>query len=231
MPEREARGDTLGEAAEVTPYPLPDRLERLEAGGALRRVDAYALGRAMVDGDKDRDLALARDRGGQVRAPHRVHRLRDDGAVMTARASRHADPRRGEPIILAHEAQHPPLRGPDPSHAQPGPNLPVSLAMEGTGREDPPNGLQQVSIGHGPDRARPARRGGGRWPMVSIDAGAGHLPGSTDRGQAIGPAAHGRAGPAHGRDLRRAKGRPASRAAIFSARRSRSIRTSPSLAL
>src|ERR687886_760548 len=75
MPEREAGGDGLGEAAEVTPYPLPDRLERLEAGGALRRVDADALGRAVVDGDKDRDLAFARDRGGQVGAPECVHRL------------------------------------------------------------------------------------------------------------------------------------------------------------
>src|SRR5919205_2006056 len=96
MPEREARGDTLGEAAEVTPYPLPDRLERLEAGGALGRMDADALGRAVVDGDKDRDLAFARDRGGQISAPHRVHRLRDDGAVVTARAPGCTDPRRGD---------------------------------------------------------------------------------------------------------------------------------------
>src|ERR671938_367814 len=103
MPEREAGGDTLGEAGEVTAHPLPDRLQRLEAGGALRRMDADAFGRAMVDGDKDRDLTLAREGRGQVRAPHRVHRLGDDGAVVMARAPGRADPGGREQIIPKHE--------------------------------------------------------------------------------------------------------------------------------
>src|ERR671938_1751331 len=171
MPEREAGGDTLGEAGEVTAHPLPDRLQRPEAGGALRRMDADAFGRAVVDGDKDRDLALAREGRGQVGAPECVHRLGDDGAVVTARASRRADAGWREQMVLAHEAQHAPFRGPNASHAQPGPDLPVSLAMEGAGREDPSKGLQEVGIGHGPDRAGSARWRGGRWSPVSVEAG------------------------------------------------------------
>src|SRR3954463_6448878 len=41
----------------------------------------------MIDGDKHRDLALTYDGRGQVGAPHRVYRRRDDGAVVVARAS------------------------------------------------------------------------------------------------------------------------------------------------
>ena len=37
MPEREAGGDALGEAGEVTPHALPDRLERLD-GHQIRAV-------------------------------------------------------------------------------------------------------------------------------------------------------------------------------------------------
>ena len=40
----------------------------------MRRVDADALGRAVVDGDEHRRLPLAGPGGGQVGAPHRVDR-------------------------------------------------------------------------------------------------------------------------------------------------------------
>src|SRR3954464_10132389 len=59
----------------------------------------------MIDGHEHRDLSLPRDGRGQVGAPHRVHRVGDDGAVVVARASGRADPRGGEEIVLAHEPQ------------------------------------------------------------------------------------------------------------------------------
>src|SRR5215207_9268099 len=79
-----------GEAAEVAAHALANRLQRLEAGGALGGVEPNALGRAVIDGDEDGDLALAGDRGGQVGAPHDVHGVRDDGAIVGARATRRA---------------------------------------------------------------------------------------------------------------------------------------------
>src|ERR671933_395984 len=231
MPEREAGGDTLGEAAEVTPHPLPDRLQRLEAGGALRRVDADALGRAVIDGDKDRDLAFARDRAGQVGAPHRVHRLGNDGAVVTARAPGRADPRRREQMVLAHEAQHPTAGRAKARHTQPGPDLPVSLAMKRAGGQDGADPLNERGIQHRPDRTRTPGRLCAGWSEVPVERGPRHAPDPTHTGQAVGPAARGRDGPAHGRDLRARKGRFASRAAILASSSSRSRSISPSLAL
>src|SRR3712207_8735148 len=44
---------------------------------------SHALGRAMINSDKDRDLpVLGGEGGGHVRAPHGIHRVRDDGAVV-----------------------------------------------------------------------------------------------------------------------------------------------------
>src|SRR3712207_9550661 len=63
-------GDVLGEAAEAAPHALADRLERLEAGGAEGGVDADALGRAVVDGDEHRGLALAQGHGLGHVGPH-----------------------------------------------------------------------------------------------------------------------------------------------------------------
>src|SRR3954471_5959665 len=44
VPDREPSRDPRGEAAEAAPHALPDRLERLEAGGPARGMDADALG-------------------------------------------------------------------------------------------------------------------------------------------------------------------------------------------
>jgi len=115
----EATRNVLGEAAEMLPHALPDRLQRLEAGGLPGGVDADTLGTEMVDRDEHRRLALAGDRGRQVGAPHRVDRRGDDGAVMAARTARRADARRGEQIVLAHPPQHPPPRRPHAADAQP----------------------------------------------------------------------------------------------------------------
>jgi hypothetical protein len=79
----EAAGGVLRDAAEAFGDALPDRLQRLVACAVQGGEDADSLGRAMVDGDEDRDLALLhREACGHVGAPHRVDRLRDDRAVV-----------------------------------------------------------------------------------------------------------------------------------------------------
>src|SRR4051794_37379963 len=78
----------------------------------------------MIDGDEHRDLALTYDGRGQVGAPHRVYRRRDDGAVVVARASGCPDPGGREQVVRAHEPQHATLGCAKACHAQPGPNQP-----------------------------------------------------------------------------------------------------------
>src|SRR5215210_5361940 len=185
----------------------------------------------MIDSDKYRDLPLTGDRRGQVGAPYRVHRLGDDGAIVVARTPGRADPRGCEQVVLAHEPQHPALGCANARHAQPGPDFPVPLAVKGAGSQDRADRLQQGRIRHRPNRARTPGRFGPRGGEMPIDAGARRTPDPADAGQAIGLAAGGRDGPAHGRDLRRAKGRLASRAAILASSNSRSSSISPSLAL
>src|SRR5215210_313061 len=185
----------------------------------------------MIDSDKYRDLSLTGDRRGQVRAPHRVHRLGDDGAIVVARTPGRADPRGREEVVLAHEPQHPALGRANARDAQPGPDLPVPLAVKRAGGQDGTDRLHQCGIRHRPDRAgTPGRFGPGGGEMA-VDGGPRRTPDPADAGQAIGLAAGGRDGPAHGRDLRRAKGRLASRAAILASSNSRSSSISPSLAL
>lgn len=64
--QAEAARDVFGEATEVPPYPLADRLERLEPCGAAIGMDADALGGEMVDSDEYRRLTFAGDRRRQV---------------------------------------------------------------------------------------------------------------------------------------------------------------------
>src|SRR3954463_2867698 len=66
-----------------------------------------ALGRQAT---RPRFLPLPTCNGrGQVGAPHRVHRVGDNGAVVGAWPAGRAAPRGGEEVVLAHEPQHPPL--------------------------------------------------------------------------------------------------------------------------
>ena len=67
---------------------LADRLQRLVAGAVEGGVDADAFRRAVIDGDEDGDLAVLDGEGrGHVGSPHGVDGLRDDRAVVVARAA------------------------------------------------------------------------------------------------------------------------------------------------
>src|SRR5215218_7616112 len=185
----------------------------------------------MIDGHKHRNLSLTGDRRGQVRAPHRVHSFGDDGAIVVARTPGRAGPRGREEVVLAHEPQHPALGRANARHAQPRPDLPVTLAVKRAGDQDRTDRVNQGRIRHRPNRARTPGRFGPAGGEMAVDGGPRRTPDPAHAGQAIGLAAGGRDGPAHGRDLRRAKGRLASRAAILASNSSRSSSISPSLAL
>src|SRR5688572_22038419 len=185
----------------------------------------------MIDSDKYRDLPLTGDRRGQVGAPYRVHRRGDDGAVVVARTPRRADPRGCEQVVLAHEPQHPALGCANARHAQPGPDFPVPLAVKGAGSQALADCLLRRGLRRRPDRSRTPGRFGPGGGEMAVDCGPRRTPDPADAGQTIGLAAGGRDGPAHGRDLRRAKGRLASKAAILASSNSRSSSISPSLAL
>src|SRR5215217_7279771 len=184
----------------------------------------------MIDSDQYRDLPLTGDRRGQVGAPYRVHRRGDDGAIVVARTPGRADPRGCEQVVLAHEPQHPALGGANARHAQPGPDFPVALAVKGAGSQDRADRVDQGRIRHRPDwTGTPGRFGPGGGEMA-VDGGPRRTPDPAHAGQAIGLAAGGRDGPAHRRDLRRAKGRFSSKAAILASSNSRSSSISPSFA-
>ena len=71
--DRQPLGHVLRHGAEALRDALADRLQRLVPGAPQRRMEAHALGRAMIDGDKDRDLPMLGGEGRcHVRAPHRV---------------------------------------------------------------------------------------------------------------------------------------------------------------
>src|SRR3954467_8432846 len=171
VPHGETAPDPLSKAAKAAPHALPDRLERLKAGGSARGMDAHALGRAMIDGDKHRDLSLTGYGRGQVGAPHRVYRRRDDGAVVVTRASGCPDPGGREQVVRAHEPQHATLGCAKACHAQPGPDLPVTLTVKGAGGQNRADRVHQRRIRHRPNRAWTPGRFGPRGGEMPIDAG------------------------------------------------------------
>jgi hypothetical protein len=112
-------------------HALPDRLQRLVARAVQGGMDADAFRRAMIDGDEDRDLAmLDGERRGHVGSPHGVDGLRNDRAVMVARAAGAAGAGRSLQAVLAHLAAHALLRRPQAYMAQPRPDFPIAFAMK-----------------------------------------------------------------------------------------------------
>jgi hypothetical protein len=75
------------------------------------------------------------------------------------RPARRTGAGRREQAVLAHQARDTALRGADAAVPQPGPDLPVALAVEGAGGQDGPDRHQQTVVRHRPDRAT-SRRGG-----------------------------------------------------------------------
>src|SRR4051794_37933300 len=127
----QAGGDVPAEGTVAPPDGLPDRLERLEAVRVAGSVDAQALGRAVVDGDEHRGLALAGHHRGHVGAPHGVDPLgRDRAPSWGLRAVRPPGALVGRQAVLAGEPQDAAAAGADARETQPRPELAVALAVE-----------------------------------------------------------------------------------------------------
>src|SRR5512133_2610328 len=226
VPEHEAGGHILADGAEVPAHALADRLQGLEAVGALVGVDADTFTVAVIDGDEDVRPALGQgDALGHIGAPQDVHGLGGDGAVVRLVRSL-ADPVRCQQVVLPHQPPHSSGRAADAGKAQTGPDLAVALAGETALGDRLLDVLQQgrvVARSHG---AGPAF-GHNRCLPVAIHGRRRNIPAAGDPRQAIDAIDGGRDRLAHGLDLRRAKGAPASRRAIFSRNSSVSMVISP----
>src|SRR5512132_1786051 len=222
------RCHVVADRAEVAAHPLPDRLQGLEAVGALVGVDADAFAVAVVDGDEDVGYALDQGDGlAHVGAPPDVHGLGgDDTVVHSVRPL--ADPVRHQQTVLPHQPPHPSGRGADAGKAQSRPDLAVALAGEAALGDRLPDMLQQGGVVARSHRTGAAFRAGRCLP-VPIHGCPRNAPAAGDTHQAVHPIHGGRDRPAHRLDLRRAKGAPASRRAIFSRNSSVSIVISPTV--
>src|SRR3972149_4600268 len=138
------------EAAEVLAHALTYGLERLEAIRTLGGVDADTLRGAMIDSDKDGDLAISHGCcRGQVRAPHLVDPLGCDGAIVSTRTTRGAFAMRREQTILAAEAEHTAFGGAQSSEAQPRPDFAIAFTVKGTVGQHLADGGDEVGVGRG----------------------------------------------------------------------------------
>ena len=148
--DREADGDQRSDGAEARAHALVDGFERLVAGARLRRVDADALGGAVVHGEEDGHLAvLLGECGGRVGAPHLVRCLRDDGAVVRPWSKLSPRTAGREQLRLAHQAEHPRSRGPHSlQRPEAGPDLPMSLADPLGRRQVLADEREQLLVGH-----------------------------------------------------------------------------------
>jgi hypothetical protein len=173
-------------------------------------MEADALGRSVVNGDKDGDLTvLGGEGGGHIRAPHRIDALRDDRAVVVARPANGAHSAQGRQSVLPHQAAHALLGGALALVAQPRPDLAIALAVERAVAQNVPDRLHQSRIGHRTLRPRSApRHGWHHHPAAAVDAGPRHAPHPADPGQAVRAVRGDRDGGAHRFDLRAAKGAP-----------------------
>src|SRR3954454_20928298 len=228
--EPEAGGDVLGEGAEALAHRLPDRLQGLEAVSVKAGVDADALGRAVVDGDEHRRLALAGHHRGQIGPPHQVDSPGRDRAVVGPRAVRPPGTLVRQQAVLAGEPEDAAAAGADAREAQHRPQLAVALAMEEAVRQKLADLHHQVLIRHGPERAGALALNHLGWAAVAIEGRPRHAPEARDPQEAVNLGGGGRDLPAHRLDLPRPKGRCVSKPSIFASRSSSVMVSSPTLA-
>src|SRR4051812_38315936 len=226
----QAGGDVLGERAAALAHRLLDRLERLEAVGAPAGMDADALGRAVVDGDESRGLALAGPHRGQVGPPHHVAPLGRDRAVVGPRAVSTPGTLVRQQAVLAREPQDAAPAGADAGEAQPRPQLAVALAVEGAVGQELPDRPDQVLVRHRAPESGPPTHVALRCAAVAVDGRPRAAPQARDPLDPVGLGCGGRDPPAHRLDLLRAKGRAVSSRPILASRSSAVMVSSPTFA-
>ena len=225
MAQDEAFGDALGQRAAVSPYPLVDRLQRLEMRSASGGGDAHHVTDEVVNGYEHRGHSLqpGGDLGG-VGTPHAVRALRDEAPIV-------ARPVRGLQPVFPHQAPHPFLRGRNIPMPQPRPHLAIALAPKAQGlrlTQHLADSLRHLLVRqHRLATPLPARNRSFGGCLPRIMRGAGQAPQPTHPDLAIDTPRGNRAGPAHGFDLRFPKGGSPSKRAMRISRSSLSIIRSP----
>src|SRR6478609_3860079 len=222
-----AGGSAFGEGAETLAHPLPDRLQSLKAISAAAGMKADALGRAVIDGNEHRSLALAGHDRRQVGAPHYVDPLGGDLAIMGARAPRPARALMRQQAMLAHEPQDAAAAGADAGEAQPRPQLAVALTVERAVLQELPDLRHQVLVRHRAKRSRSLAPHIVQVVAMAVDGRPRHAPDPRHPLQAINLVRGGRDLAAHRLDLRRAKGRAVSRRSILASSSSLAMVRSP----
>ena len=188
VPEPEPAGHAVADLTEAFADALADRLQGLKSGPALGRMQADALGCAVIDGHEDEGRALTHGhRGRHVRAPHHIGGLGGDGPVVRLRAVRVAHAVRGLEVVLPHQPAHPLLGRADSHDPQLRPGFPVPFAMKRRRLEHAANMADQDVVRGGADRPAPAR--GRRRLPPRIHAGAGAVPHAADPLHAVRPTA------------------------------------------
>ena len=140
---------------------LVERFSRADA--ETLRMQADALGRAVIDGHEDEGRALAHGHCGRhVRAPHHIGSRGGDRAVVRLRAVRVAHAVRGLEVVLPHQPPHPFRRGADPRDPELRPGFPVPFAVKGRGFEQSADVAGQHVVRGGADRPTPPTRRPGR---------------------------------------------------------------------
>src|SRR3954452_20012075 len=225
----QAGGDGLCERAAALAHPPLDRLERLEAVGAPAGMDADALGRAVVDGDEYRGLALAGHHRGQVGPPHHVDPLGRDRAVVGPRAVSTPGTLVRQQAVLAREPQDAAPAGADAGEAQPRPQLTIALTVEGAVLQQLPDLPDQGRVRHRADRPGPPPLAA-IGAAVAVDGRPRDAPQARDPLDPVRLGGGGRDLPAHRLDLLRAKGRPASSRSTLAPSSSLAMVSSPTFA-
>ena len=225
MPEPQTGGHCGTEAAEVIANSLTNRFQSFKPGSPLHRVDAHAIGGAVINGGKDRHLAVRhRQRGRCVGTPDLVERFGDNRALVRIAVVHRGTTSRRQQFCRTHQTQDTMFRRTNAGIPQPRPDLPMSLSEEGTGLNHRPNLLGQLHIREG--RLWTAllnhhSRCGTQAPR--IESRARKLPHPRNPRHTVRLIRGNRSGAAHGFDFHGAKGRFCSIWRIFAFSNSLSI--------
>ena len=132
MPHLHARRTAGRERAELLTHALTNRLQRLEAGGAPRRMDADPFEGAMINADEDRDQSiLLRHRAGRIGAPHLIRTLGRDRPVVDPRSHDVGHPSGRQEMSLPHEPEDTRFGRANALRSQARPHFAVPFAEKG----------------------------------------------------------------------------------------------------
>ena len=134
MPQTEAQGGGLAEAAHVGPDALLDRLQRRPAVALLRNVPSDDVRGAVVHGREEPAPApRLRPEPLRVRAPEFVRPLGSDPSAVAPVSAGMPPPHRRQQSVRSHQPEHPVLADSDPLGRKSCLDLPVPLAEERPG--------------------------------------------------------------------------------------------------